>query len=809
LFVDSGHRVTERSWTLIVSPGARKPARRLPVGLAILLALVSFPAHAAAATDEVVAVCRFDPAQLEFDQYEGYDVVSLEGAEFSIEPGEPMVPSVSVQLLLPTGATCENVSVTCRGTSVVPGVFNILPAPRPARLSPPEAANVPQPNTETYNSRLPYPREAARLAGVGSLAGYRIATVRVAPLSYVPATGELSLHREIEIRLATTPAADGSRVGGGAAARQLVERAVANPRRLADYAPSLLRSEAVDELIVCPEMLRDAFEPLAAWKTRKGVRTLILSLEEIEADPLYDGVDTAARIRNAITHYFVTAGLSYVLLGGDTDLVPTRMAYDFFYDQGIPCDLYYSDLDGDWNADGDGRWAEADEDAVDMVSDVFVGRAPVRTASEAETFVAKVLAYEGAAFALDDGFELTMVYLGEVLWDSPDPFTDGAVACDMIDDESVPPRFDPATKLYESEGGLTQSTAWAALEAGAGIVMHEGHSNITKAGIGPDNLTNGELDALTNGDRGGVWYSIGCWSAAIDYDTFGEHWVRNPLGGGVAYVGNSRYGWGCPGYPGQCVSDLYGRQYFDSLFVRDLVHAGVVHADAKDEYVGLARVDDYMRYAMYELNLLGDPEMPVWTDRPLPLDVTHDQSVALVDGAAEVGVLVTRDGSPVVGAVVCLSAPDAGAYDVAETDAAGRATLAASADAACDGEIVVTAENAIPNGSTVAIGGETGVVESGGQIPDVTALMNNYPNPFNPSTTVAFATARRGRVTVAVYDVTGRRVRVLSDTEMDAGLHAVRWDGRDESGRDCASGTYFARMTTSGSHFETKMILMR
>jgi hypothetical protein len=173
--------------------------------------------------------------------------------------------------------------------------------------------------------------------------------------------------------------------------------------------------------------------------------------------------------------------------------------------------------------------------------------------------------------------------------------------------------------------------------------------------IGPDDLTKSALDGLTNGDRGGIWYSVACWSAAMDHDTFGEHWLRNDAGGGVAYVGNSRYGWGCPGYPGECVSDLFSQQFVNSLLVEELCHAGVVHADAKHHFVGVAGMDDYTRYAMYELNLLGDPEMPIWTDRPRPLVVVCPGEVEIVGGEAEIAVTVTSGGSPVAGATVCLA----------------------------------------------------------------------------------------------------------------------------------------------------------
>ncbi|MFH1502281.1 MAG: C25 family cysteine peptidase [Candidatus Eisenbacteria bacterium] len=790
----------------------RKGAGRALLFVALLVAL-PLGAVAATTTDDVVAVFEFDLEQLSYDVHDGYDVVTLEGTEFMAEPTEPMLPALNVQLLLPPGVSPVSVTARAEGTVAVPGTFTILPAPRPARLSSPEAAEDPQPNVTTYDSVLPYPREVARLAGVGTTRGYRVASVRVVPLSYVPAAGELRLHRRIEIVVSTEPdhGAEVSADGRVGAARSAVERSVVNPDGVDAYEASSAarRGErnAIEYLVICPDALAVEFERLAEWKTRKGVPAAVVTLEEIDAEPLFAGVDQAERIRNCVAHHASTSGVEWVLLGGDTDVLPTREAYDFFYDQGLPCDLYYADLDGSWDEDGDGLWGEVDDDDVDMYSDVFVGRAPVTTVAGAASFVDKVLEYEGASFALSTDYQLRMLYLGEVLWDSPDPYTDGAIACEMIDDGYVPARFDPATKLYESATSLDLSAAVAELEAGCGLIMHEGHANVSRVSIGPDNLTNATLDGLTNGSEGGVWYSVGCWSAAIDQDTFGEHWITNPLGGGVAYVGNSRYGWGCPGYPGQCVSDLYSQQYYNSLFVKDLVNAGAVHADAKHHYVGLAKIDDYMRYAMYELNLLGDPEMPVWTDTPRQLDVSCQTSLDAARGVVDVSVTVNRQGAPVQGATVCLSDAASGVYEVGRTDAAGAVTLTVDAGVAGYADLTVTARNSIPHGESLPLGDETGIDDEA--VERVTTLMQNYPNPFNPSTSIAFSLARSTNVSVSVYDVSGRLVTVLVDEEVDAGPHAVEWDGRDARGNDVASGTYFARMNAAGKHFETKMIVMR
>jgi hypothetical protein len=775
-----------------------------------LLAVLTLPALSMAAIPAAKAL-SFDPAQLSFEKHDGFDLVSLEGADFTSEPGEPMLPAVTVHLLLPPGVSSAALDFQYGGTVHLPGEFSIAPTPRPATFSSEEAAEIPQRNAGTYSSALPYPREIVRLAGVGSWSGYSIATVIVTPLQYVPTTGELLLHTTVQISLRADESAAGAErsVGADVATRAAVARDVANADALSAYAPAAAgRSGApLDYLIVCPNSLAASFRPLADWKTLKGVRAEIVTVEDICSNPAYSGVDAAAEIRNYIARAHADRGLTWVLIGGDTNGVPARNAYDFIYDQGIPCDLYYADLDGTWNDDGDARWGEQGQDGIDMYSDVYVGRAPVENAAEAAAFVEKTLLYEGGLPDVPGDYELDMLFLGEVMWDAPSPYTDGGVALDILDSEYVPPRFDPIVKLYESRANLSASAASSALSNGYGIVFHEGHANIGVASVGPDALTIPHLDALENAPRAGLWYSVGCWSAAIDHDAFGEHWVTNPNGGGVAYVGNSRYGWGCPGYPGKCVSDLYSQQFMNSLFVKELSHAGLVHADAKQHFVGQARTDNYMRYAMYELNLLGDPETPIWTDAPAPLTVVCPDAVAVGSGRADLNVEVLGGGVPIEGATVCASAADLGIYEVGVTDGAGIATLSLPVDTAGSVTVVVTAPNQIPYASAVAITEGTGVEDGGAA--RVTALHQNSPNPFCPSTEIAFTLARPGRVSVAVYDVSGRRVASLKDGDAEAGSFRLVWDGRDEFGRDVAAGTYFVRMQSSDSHFERKMTLLR
>lgn len=88
-------------------------------------------------------------------------------------------------------------------------------------------------------------------------------------------------------------------------------------------------------------------------------------------------------------------------------------------------------------------------------------------------------------------------------------------------------------------------------------------------------------------------------------------------------------------------------------------------------------------------------------------------------------------------------------------------------------------------------------------------LDQNVPNPFNPSTTIAYSIAQAGRVRVDVYDASGARVAGLVDDVLGAGPHETRWDGIDAAGRRVVSGVYFCVLRTGGHVVTRKMALLK
>jgi hypothetical protein len=110
----------------------------------------------------------------------------------------------------------------------------------------------------------------------------------------------------------------------------------------------------------------------------------------------------------------------------------------------------------------------------------------------------------------------------------------------------------------------------------------------------------------------------------------------------------------------------------------------------------------------------------------------------------------------------------------------------------------------------------TAVREAAASTPAAFALWQNYPNPFsaignfgNPETMIQFDLPQASKVHLEIYNLAGEKVATLIDGPQPAGRQTVRWNGRDDFGRDIASGVYFYRLA-AGAHLQTRrMVLLR
>ncbi len=675
------------------------------------LAVAVFAAACAASAGTVDYEFEFAEQELSVAVFGGYDFVTLPGCDVTREPGRPQLPVLPATIVLPPGASVTGLEVVSAESRELLGQFNPRPAQRP-RILPIPGIELPDwdftpPDAAVYAAGAPYPSTIARLTSTGRLSANTAAGLLVYPVQFIPDAGKLRFFRRIVVRVHYEDGPPPGRLTPRHAVRKFGRSVVSNPRGLAlsrgsiSPAETFLDEDDVEYVIIADDDHDGAFRPLADWKTRKGIPAEIVTTQWIDAT--YSGDDLAAKIRNFVADAYESWGTVWVLLGGDTPWVPTRLAYAMTCEAGghadedaIACDLYFGDLDGDWNADGDDTYGEVD-DAIDLYPEVFVGRASVTVGDEATVFVNKVLSYERA---LDTSHNLDMLMAAEILWQ--DPFTDSGIALNLIDRDYVPPRYDPITKLYETLGNETVDSVIAALNAGQGHVLHSGHAWYTVMGCGDGYMSRTDVDGLTNASGQPLLYSIGCWPAAFDLDQhcIAEHFLRNPDGGATAFIGNSRYGWASPGNPGYGYSERFMQEFYRQLFVERVGNAGAALAAAKATLIPFSQAENVYRWHQYELNLLGDPEMQIWTDEPLQLTVSHPDTV--VAGASSFDVVAWTTQGPVEGALVCVM-NGSDVYSRALTAADGSAVLAIDTVMPDSLHVTVSGMNLAPYESTVPV----------------------------------------------------------------------------------------------------------
>ena len=94
-------------------------------------------------------------------------------------------------------------------------------------------------------------------------------------------------------------------------------------------------------------------------------------------------------------------------------------------------------------------------------------------------------------------------------------------------------------------------------------------------------------------------------------------------------------------------------------------------------------------------------------------------------------------------------------------------------------------------------------------LPDSAFLAQNFPNPFNTATTIAFGLKEKGHVSLKIFDASGRLIRTLVEETRTVGKYETVWNGLDDTGVKISSGVYFYRLTTNEFEKTRKMILLR
>ncbi len=417
----------------------------------------------------------------------GQTAVLESGAGQSGLPGQPLLPYKTIRLAIPPeadGATVR-VEITPRQEAVLPGLFDIIPAPPfrplnngPASWGPHRARIVNGRDTGIYGDNRLFPISWGKVSpSLGELRRYRYKTITLYPVRFRPSDGTLLQAKQFDIAIHFDTA--NPRVGAASkdcGRDQLARRFLDNhDQARAWYPPQCLTGPdgAMGVAIITTNNIKwnsTLLDDYIEMRTIQGYDVNVYT--ELDWD-LPTGAtmdDRADRIRNWLKQNYESLDLGYVFLMGNPDPAggfrnSIPMKYCGTHEDptmGIiqaPTDYYYADLSGTWDTNDNGKTCEFGIDEVDFAPELFVGRLPVYSdgAVAIDEMLARIMDYEEESLTGDLAWRRRMmlpnsIYFYELQTGSNGTRWDGASTGEWFVRDELKPRGMKWTTLYETEG---------------------------------------------------------------------------------------------------------------------------------------------------------------------------------------------------------------------------------------------------------------------------------------------------------------------------------------------------------------------
>lgn len=536
------------------------------------------------------------------------------------EAGAPLLPFYPVKVLLPQGEDVENIEILFSESKIVREQIEIehTQEQRPISL---EQVSLTKKDEAIYNNNMNYPYEDFKYLGLQKLKGYSIALINIYPYKYNPVSKVFSYSdlAEIKIKTKVTNKKADVQISDFSLVEKAFNRPILNSSASSTYsAINFNPSRNIDltspheMIIITNSSLVETLQEYANWKNSQGISAMIATTEDIYSG--YNGIDNPAKIKNFIREAYNTWAntsnpLEYVILAGDDEVVPYRGVYGSVgstIDYSMPSDLYYACLDGSWDDNDNGIYADEYE-TIDLTPELSVGRMPAETPSEFNRIFHKIISYESANNYADN----VAVMFGENL--NNDPLTWGGDYKDEIKDR-MPDDYLIKTR-YQRDGNYSTPAVIEVINENATIMNHMGHANEnTVCGLNSSTAQN----MLTN-TQYGFLYTQGCYPAAFDSGTSGgtsgagesvaEHLVIAEHGLHT-FIGNTRYGWYYPGST-DGASQFFDRSFFDAMFIYDMKGIGQAHSYSLLDNLNAALESSVMKWCYMEIVIFGDPSLQV------------------------------------------------------------------------------------------------------------------------------------------------------------------------------------------------------
>lgn len=623
------------------------------------------------------------------------------------QEGVPSLPSKIIHLSIPAGS--KIVSVTMSNPIIKTRLLSkkILPCQGKTPIKEMSDKEFIQPLNAIYDNGSFYPAEQIRIVHIDYF-DYtnQIVSLEVTPFKYDAKNNQLLFYSsfDIQIKLEKEQVSSNNlaKINRNRTVEEqkklntILETMVDNPEDIkyndtpmegfiSDASVSKVSAAISQELsyeyvVITSNALAPAFNRFVAWKKRKGINIGIVTMEYIRSQysgDLISGIyDDAGKLRQFLFNAYKN-GLKYALLGGDQNTVPIRKGSSLNNPSPekielnvIPTDLYFADFNGNWNADGDSFYGEPNDDKPDYAAEISVGRILSSTPQHIENWTEKLICYESNPGNGD------FAYLKKAFYTQADQMQNNNWASTIKATFSM---FTTNTIFEETYNGVKNdySTGLPQFPTGAdvinefnknyGLVSFMGHGSPCNVAVATVNWNNDNypknrvytssvvhpeyifagscsVEEMNNGMYPNIYYSISCETMPYDdalswhvgHDHLGNYYTINYKSGSVAYLGNTRDG-------------LINSSRDLFVLFGEEINKGNYKVGVAEES-SLQKTSDL--YLKYSHNLLGCPEMEMWTDIP-----TRFNSASV----SESGNNITVNTGGVAGATICvMSAMDNG-----------------------------------------------------------------------------------------------------------------------------------------------------
>lgn len=404
-------------------------------------------------------------------------------------------------------------------------------------------------------------------------------------------------------------------------------------------ATPMIFNPKVEYLILTTDSLKEAFEELAEWRCTTGVNTRVITMEGNRFDASQSSIYS---IKNCL-HAWYGSGMRYLLLGGDTSLIPTAEAVGTCKKAEtlpetrvmIPTDMYFATFDGDfyWDANNNGVLGEED-DEVDYIPDIVVSRLPVNNVSQVKSYIKKLKKYESSFNNYSGRLKLLMAgkYFSEYKDDEAQRISDAQKFSETIVNDYLKPvwphtigyLFDTYSSMLPR--GFSENSLREAFNRNYQYALINTHGQPGYWECENSNFDCRSAQSLTN-KAALHCLTTACFTADYTQSScLGKEMVLNPNSGTLSYVGSAMQGWVSQTYGDLGPTPLFMAETMKTIFENkhSLLSTGPAMAvkSTKAKYAALCETDELWRWMYYSVNCIGEPLLKAYINTPSEIPAT-------------------------------------------------------------------------------------------------------------------------------------------------------------------------------------------